>query len=132
MPLSAGMAAKNFLKASNPPAEAPMPATGGPDCVRLLSSEDATFSADETGALSDCLAALDVRRAGIDSSVALADLSLFFFFPIARSSWHFQLPILARAGATISRVAQANRVVVSTTTIVHANPDCQLLAANLL
>ena len=30
IPLSAGMAAKNFLKASSPPAEATNPATGGP------------------------------------------------------------------------------------------------------
>src|SRR5262245_59889854 len=32
MPLSAGIAVKNPLKASSPPAEAPIPATGGPGC----------------------------------------------------------------------------------------------------
>src|SRR5713101_1216704 len=44
-PLSAGMAAKNFLKASSPPAEAPMPATGGPGRPALLSPRSTTAAA---------------------------------------------------------------------------------------
>src|SRR5581483_1943839 len=48
MPLSAGMAANSLLKASSPPAEAPIPAMGKPD-ARGLSS---------TGAAAACTSVL--------------------------------------------------------------------------
>lgn len=50
MPLSAGMALKNFLKASKPPADAPMPTMGHPETyVNAAASATASVSAVEDG-----------------------------------------------------------------------------------
>src|SRR5262245_16158095 len=53
MPLSAGMAVKNFLKASSPPAEAPMPTTGKRGAVgSLISVPASSLAASSLGGAS--------------------------------------------------------------------------------
>ena len=75
IPLSAGMAAKNFLKASSPPAEATIPATGSSSRPRSLSEASSSAGVGGNSPGSGAL----IGRFGCGGGLALSEAVARFF-----------------------------------------------------
>ena len=76
IPLSAGMAAKNFLKASSPPAEATNPATGSSGRPRSLAEASSSAGVgDDSSPGSGTL----IGRFGCGGGLALSEAVARFF-----------------------------------------------------